>query len=480
MMVQQEKTCFLHDTEGGAAMEAYRDDEMELDLKDLVFYMLMRWRFFILFAVACSALFGGISALRGMRTLKNAEAVQEAGERDSMAKEQYELSKEVLTRQIAAIQEEIETQEAYKANSILMNIDPYEVYRVSRIYYISTDYQIIPGAVYQDVNPATSILNIYASVAKDGEFPEKIYRAAGGHTTAQDLKELIQVNADAENQLLTVTAKGADASLPTALISCIEEALKDSQNTISETIGAHEITQVEETSGFTMDTELSDMLSKMESKVTDLQNNLAKKQEELLKLKKPSDHALNLYTVRKKTLKRGILGFFGGGFLALVCLLLYYALSDYGRRSYVLEKRFGLRVIMNLYEPEKRSFSFLDRFFLRILRPDFKETGDTLATLGARIRVLNQDKKEVDVIGNLEADALQGLVNRLKESGVSQPLHVLGNVYENTCDDDFVKNNHTLLWVADIEKGDKTELIRLLEDMAWLGKENLGIVAVYR
>ena len=60
-------------------MDSYQNYEQEIDLKDLMFAVLRRWRPIILIAIIFAFLLGGFKAVRGLGQMKDAEYVETAG-----------------------------------------------------------------------------------------------------------------------------------------------------------------------------------------------------------------------------------------------------------------------------------------------------------------------------------------------------------------------------------------------------------------
>ena len=134
-------------------MDSYQNYEQEIDLKDLMFAVLRRWRPIILIAIIFALLLGGFKAVRGLGQMKDAEYVASKQQEYDNSMDQYEMSKERLEKEIENIKASLESQNDYMENSVLMNINPYDEYTTAVSFYVATDYQIMPGMAYQ--NPYT-------------------------------------------------------------------------------------------------------------------------------------------------------------------------------------------------------------------------------------------------------------------------------------------------------------------------------------
>lgn len=150
-------------------MDSYQNYEQEIDLKDLMFSVLRRWRPIILIAIIFALLLGGLKVFKGLGQIKDAEFMAEKEQEYQDSLDQYEISKARLSKEIENIKNSLESQNEYMEKSILMNINPYDEYAASASFYVSTDYQIMPGMVYQNPDTAASIMAAYMSMIQDGE-----------------------------------------------------------------------------------------------------------------------------------------------------------------------------------------------------------------------------------------------------------------------------------------------------------------------
>ena len=102
--------------------------EQEIDLKDLIFAVLHRWRMIFGAAVVLALLLGGYKALRTYTGGNDESAVLEAKAQYEKELEAYNQRVSACEREIANLEEDISRQEEYLENSILMNMSPYDVW----------------------------------------------------------------------------------------------------------------------------------------------------------------------------------------------------------------------------------------------------------------------------------------------------------------------------------------------------------------
>ena len=102
--------------------------EQEIDLKDLIFAVLHRWRMILAAAVVLALLLGGYKALRTYNHNNDDASILEAKAQYEKDLEAYNQRVSVCEREIANLEEDIDRQEDYLENSILMNMSPYDVW----------------------------------------------------------------------------------------------------------------------------------------------------------------------------------------------------------------------------------------------------------------------------------------------------------------------------------------------------------------
>ena len=142
---------------GEEIMDQNNTYEQEIDLKDLMFAVLHKWKGILLVAIAFAILLGGVKAVMTYRDQNNEENILEAEENYEEELHAYETSKETLERELGNLQTDIENQQNYMEKSVLMNMSPYDIYEARADIFIKTDYEIMPGMVYQNVDYTDTI-----------------------------------------------------------------------------------------------------------------------------------------------------------------------------------------------------------------------------------------------------------------------------------------------------------------------------------
>lgn len=95
------------------------DYEAEIDLKDLFFSILYRWRILVLVAAIGAVVLGGYKGLKG----NEVQNVLEEGYEEKLI--QYEKEKRALERTVENLESSIMEQNEYIAEAPIMQINPY-------------------------------------------------------------------------------------------------------------------------------------------------------------------------------------------------------------------------------------------------------------------------------------------------------------------------------------------------------------------
>ena len=202
------------------------EDEDEIDLKALIIAVLRKWRILFVTAILFAVLLGGFKGLTGFLKLQDPEYVQEQTNAVNEEKAQYETQKEMYETQLRNLEAEVRTLNDYREKSLYMNIDPYNEYRETVTYYINTDYQIMPGMDYQNINQATSILNAYVRQVQDFNVFGQAVNLIGKDMNISDIRELVQVQQDNANFMFTVTVVGENEEIPSVLMDVVRDTVE--------------------------------------------------------------------------------------------------------------------------------------------------------------------------------------------------------------------------------------------------------------
>lgn len=412
-------------------MEPSKSYEQEIDLKDLMFAVLRKWRLIIVIAVVFALLLGGIKTLKGVNQLSDVEFVKKNQETYSATLEQYETTKKRLEKEITNLQDNIQSQQDYKEESILMNINPYDEYVESATFYISTDYTIMPGMVFQNPNTATSILKAYLSIAQNGEMYNYVLGKMNNEMGLRYLKELVTIEPDYDNNMLDITVVGDTEKRASDVMGYIKDSIQSSHGKITEAIGAHDVKIVDESQFVSVDLELDQKQTEFSANMDQLDTSLRDKTTELMELEEPKNNLLSKRSVLKSAIKYAVLGGVLGAFMVVFFICVAFLMSDKLVSEKELKRRYGVMVLGVFRRQNKRKFlPGIDRWLDKLEGTAAREQEDSQAFEVAAANALNymEGVKEVLLVGTVDAAAMDMIQNGLSGHLSGTVLTVGGNL----------------------------------------------------
>ena len=456
------------------------EDEDEIELKALIIAVLRKWRILFVTAILFAVLLGGFKGLTGFLKLQDPEYVQEQTNAVNEEKAQYETMKELYESQLKNLESEVRTLNDYREKSLYMNIDPYNEYRETVTYYVNTDYQIMPGMTYQNINQATSILNAYVRQVQDFNVFGQAVNLIGKDMNISDIRELVQVQQDNANFMFTVTIVGENEEIPSVLMDVVRNTVQRSTKEIVTTIGEHTIEEVTFTSGYMVDTALSDYKIRFEDNVTRLHDAMAKKQKALAELEKPSEEVPSEKTVLKQAIKYAAVGGLGGGFLGILWACALFMISDRLPNEAVLKEKFGVRVIGNCRKTsEKNNRTFIDGWIDHIegiKKSEFDEE-KALDFAAANLDSCAKNGEKILLVGTLPDVIIHQIFDKLSKY-VKQKNYILvegGNPIENPETIRRIAEADSVVFVENKEETRKTQFLRALEMVKMQKKDVIGV-----
>ena len=229
------------------------DTEMEINLKDLLYRILQRWRSVIAGAVIIGLLAGGFTALKGIMF---SDVTEEMEQRYQVTLTNYEARGEILKTDIERLWAAIDSQEEYNANSLLMDIDPMNEWMGTYNLYIDSNFKINPELSYQDIDLTSRLVRAYRAYLSGGEMYEEILARTDLVSDVKYLPEVLTAVADDSGSSVVITCKGGTRETVEELLGLTSEMLAAKYEEVREAVGDHEIQVMTQSVYTTVDLEL--------------------------------------------------------------------------------------------------------------------------------------------------------------------------------------------------------------------------------
>lgn len=180
-------------------------DEEEIDLLQLCFLCLRKWKTILFVGVVCALILGGYKGAKELSKMGSAVAV-EAEETAEEKVTQYDATLASYKTQLELLNETFEKNRDYEQESIIMNMNPNDYYSGSSTYYINTDYKIMPDKAYQDVDYSEDIAQAYHSYLSSSDCLSYVQSKLSEKIPVKYLSELIRVSGT--GRVLTIKVVG--------------------------------------------------------------------------------------------------------------------------------------------------------------------------------------------------------------------------------------------------------------------------------
>lgn len=331
-----------------------REYEPEIDLKELFFYILRRWRSIILVTVIFGVLTCGY---------KIAGKVINTSEEDGKSKEiriyelqleEYEAAKTVYERNIEDYQMRLTQQETYWRESVLMQTDPYNVPTASANIFVKlsdTEWASLPDN--PNLDPTDGIISMYVSNFLSTIDWEPIETLTG--KSALYLKELISVNTDYNSNIFTIWVRYSDGNTAQQILEIIVNQVRARYQDMDASVSRHSISVMNQTLAYSIDNSLADTQKRNADAIADYEQNIINCRMELEELEQPSPPS--------GIKKFAILCFAAAMFAMIAFYGMKYILDGKLHARYELTKRYNYQLLGIVPRPEKKGFlCVIDRF----------------------------------------------------------------------------------------------------------------------
>ena len=351
------------------------DYEQEIDLKDLLFVLLYRWRILLLAAVIGAALLGGYKGVKGNPVetdLPQTESYQEEVEN-------YKKEKLALETSIENLQNSMEEQSNYLAMAPLMQINPYKE------AFSSADVLVEISDIRD--RGLGSLLNAFENGLRNGDYIQKTAQTM--ETEERYVRETIRVNNNlgmdetnapglvletqneaASRGILHISVVGPDKDYTEAVMKSALNQVEELHNRFETELKAHQIRVLNQSSGEQVDRDLLNQQQTVRNNVAALQQTEKDLNTSLDGLEEPADHT-SVTGSSKDVTKYVIIGFLAGGFVSVCAVAGLYIMGDKVTSDKEIMNRFHIKSLGAFsVVPKKRMFGFIDSWLRRLAGDD--------------------------------------------------------------------------------------------------------------
>ncbi len=454
-------------------------EEVEVDLKEVFAYIVRKFKTVLLWGIVFMLAFGGSKAYKEISkqnddTIEDEQTVYE----EDLAL--YNAQKVAYEEQIDSIYDQLNSEKEYQEHSVLMSIDPYNEYRDTITYYVYTDYQIMPGMDYQNVDPALSIIAAYAAAAENVDMNSEIIKSLDVEITARDLQELIIVDCDrntdvdSATRILTITTIGNTQELADQLMDYVKEQINNQKDTITAEIGEHELRMINETSAITMDQDLQYKLTGYNNTIVTLEENLAEVQESLNNLEEPEAPS----SVLVSTVKYALIGFIIGVLLSALFIGIVFVNKYLCSGEDELTEQYGIPVLGHIFGHEQQNVfeKWSDR--IRGIQRNAVTEDQQYSLITEYLSHLKKQPGSIAVVSDMDSEKARMIVEQLKEYAGTINLVYCGNSAIDANAMHSMNEQNTVLLLIDWNHSTKRNVINILKNCTNCDKTVCGAVVL--
>lgn len=470
--------------------------EQDINLGQLIYRIFREWRKCVVIALIIAAVVGAVNfVVKGIQ-VSTPEKLERAKLDYECELAAYKAEGESLQHEIENIKEKSAQQEVYNDESLVMKINPFSEYNASVQLYISTDYQIMPDLVYQDVDLSVRILSAYVAYMRNGEMYQYILDRLTQKTELRYLQELFTISQDYESHMVTLSVRNVDEQSCEEILGYALEGIYSKQDEIQTTIGEHELSSLNQSKFEIVNLDLDVWQKNNQQYVLDLNASLKEKMEDLAKWrlmsapKKDYERA----AIARNSCKKAIIGFVVAGVLVAMFLAFRSTISDKVQDAKSLKSRFGLRVVAQIPKVHgKRVLGMIDSMFAKMWGVTVKESeAEQLIEVAAQsmsaelmarkgdgtdVAVTDGGKKKIVFTGSIAEEEINTLLSAMKwgsEFMISSASSVLQDpaAIAKVIDADYV------ILVERQEESRYSQIERELEAFRAWKKEVLGVIVL--
>lgn len=399
----------------------------EIELKDLFFDLLYRWRSILIAALIGAVLLGAFQYIKIETTHKAGKQTAEEKQFE-IDLQDYRDSIKNTRLSIRTLNQLMKEKSDYLDESVYMQLDSQNEWLAYKRFFIKMDQAVLdalPESAQED--PADYVAAVYTSTLKTG-LDEEAMEELLGTGKIEYINELVAAWPDNGSNTVTVQVIGKDAETVEKQLDYFVDRLQTYCAPRAQEIGAHTLTPVNEDTYSRTDADLSTKQDAINQQLVEWQEALKEQRETLNQLEEKKEPK----APGKHLIRYAAIGFILGAFLLAGIYAVKYVMGGKLHAARELSKRFGLPVFGEYAKSRaRRPGKGLDKLFEKW---EFMHVNTDAEALSDSIAALINEKyagKRVLLTGTLPQAALDNLRNRLLAASSQLNLDVQADFLNN-------------------------------------------------
>ena len=464
---------------------AFVDNTVVLKPTDLLWSVLRRWRNILIVMVIAAILIGGGGFLKSYKAYKDPKARETKQKEYEEALESYNLSVELYQTRIANLENKIAEMDMYSETSLLLQMDPYNVYKITKSYYIDSNYEIMPDVFYQNPDHTEALVKGYRWAIDRLNFEDLIdFPGEADLTTKHPIldqsgKTVYSTSGDTNTGILTIRVFGDSEKRARQILAAIDAEIERQKVVLTAAIGEHSVSVLNEGAEIVIDTELITLQDTFSSEYESALNSLEKAQTKLNDLQKPTKPTYSRTSVFKDGIKYGIIGLFIGLFGAVIWHLL--PLCGWNKLINVedIRNRYRQNVLGTLQVTAKKQ-NKIDRWIagkLGIIADQSQE--EAAEYILENVQLGFADKEKLLVIGSVGEEKITALCDLLNAKSTSVSFVPGGDVNKSSAALKAISGEKAVIVAEEWQKSEHRSVSHEIDKLALASVENTGFIVLY-
>lgn len=460
-------------------------DEQAINLKDLLYRVLLQWRKIVIGAIIIAILVGLYRFATTFMVVLDPDKLREAEEQYNIVLNDYNAKGEQLRTTINNLRDSSRNQQEYNDKSVIMTIDPLNKWVGSVVIYVDSKYQIDPNLTYQNIDNTNRLISAYSRYLTGGELYKEIIEKTDIVDEIRFLTEILSVSVDTGSSSITIQCIGKSEDDVKEILDLVKVGMNSKYESIASAIGDHSCDVLMESMYTTIDLDMDARQKANLQAINDYSIQIGGTNEELTELSKeplPKAEYGVEYSV-KEGIKFIIFGGIAGILIMGIIFAAKYAVSATVKTDDDWEN-LGIHVLAQIHEerPKKKFLHKFDEWLDRKLGGITNKVGlpdqCKLAANNLSAVLKEKDLTEGVLTGDLPTELTANIVDDMNKAGAAQEFRYAGDILS---DPEAASKLSDVTEVVLMGQNTKTRLDSIQKECtllkAW-GKEIIGVVVV--
>ena len=462
----------------------YDPEDREIDLVDLFFNIMGRWRQMLILGLVFALILGIYGAVKTKKTFAPGEAHDVAVSEYEAEVREYERQIDAydkLLSNLDAMEQVLAKREEYRRKSIYLNLDPENVVRYTTTWAINLSEDEWDNYHEGMEDPVDRIVTDYAASSTIAKIDwDSVANAIG--ESPDYLNEVVQVEGSIEGNSVVLTVTYKDKEGAEKLKDEVKKQLLSVWGTYAAHLPEHSVEEVMETFRISPDKKVSDDIKSFEDELVSYKTQISTIKTQLSnakkpwELKKPGGSVEDLFTEKaliKKTIKYTLIGFAAGVFLIIMIYGLLYLLLGMLRTGEEFRDYYGIEVLSDIPDPkEAEKKNPIDRLLLKIRGKKIFPREEYLKRTAIRLEKLVRNNKLL-ITGTVAKEEISAFASEIKAVAAGIEVTEAENITENSESLRFIEKETDILL---IEKKNSSKHKAIEEEIMLIKKQGCRII----